>query len=134
MDYFTSFSDFSLRPGEHMRNAFKRLARSECWSEQRRATEKTNFHRSVVQDLNSRFSKLEHYQDLCAKLFDTIPSTITQCKKLLTTKYVNIWDIVESQYRYFEQYTDFRKYTRNGRTFDKKVAKGLLLNVFLRQI
>lgn len=134
MDFFAGFPDFSLRRGEHWRNAFKRLARSECWSEKRRATERTNFHTIVVQDLNTRFNKLEHYQNLCAELFDTKPSTITQCKKLLTTKYVNIWDIVEGRFRYFEQYSDFQKYTRNGRMFDRQAAKALLLNVFLEHI
>ncbi|KAK3840859.1 MAG: hypothetical protein J3R72DRAFT_446519 [Linnemannia gamsii] len=134
MNYFASLPGFSLRQGEHMRNAFKRLAKSKGWSIQTRATERESFHRSVVQDLNTKFSNLEHYQTLCKKLFDTTPGTITQCKKLLTTKYVNIWDIVEGRYRYFEQYNKFRAYTRNGREFNRKAAKELLLNVFLRSI
>ncbi|KAG0274485.1 hypothetical protein BGZ95_009726 [Linnemannia exigua] len=113
MDYFTNFPGFSLRKGEHMRNAFKRLAKSKGWSEKKRATEREIFHRSVVQDLNTRFIKLEHYQNLCKELFDDVPSTITQCKKLLTSKYVNIWDIVEGRYRYFEEYKEFRSYTHH---------------------
>ncbi|KAG0371666.1 hypothetical protein BGX24_001354 [Mortierella sp. AD032] len=112
MNYFAGLPGFSLRQGEHMRNAFKRLAKN----------------------LNTKFSNLEHYQTLCKKLFDTTPGTITQCKKLLTTKYVNIWDIVEGRYRYFEQYNKFRAYTRNGREFDRNAAKRLLLDAFLRSI
>ncbi|KAI7818510.1 hypothetical protein BC939DRAFT_291234 [Gamsiella multidivaricata] len=134
MNYFAAFPDFSLRQGEHLRNAFKRLAREKGWSDGMRASEKTKFYRCVTQHLNDRFNKLEHFQDLCQKLFDSTPSSITKCKALLITKYVNIWDIVEGQYKYFEHYADFRKYTSKGRTFDRREAKGLLLNVFLRHL
>ncbi|KAF9346312.1 hypothetical protein BGX26_002203 [Mortierella sp. AD094] len=134
MSYFNRFAGFELKKGEHARNAFKRLAKSQGWSEMRRNLEKINFQKSVVQDLNSRYSTLEHYQDLCEKLVhpETIPTSITQCKVLLKKKYVNIWDIYEGNYRCFETFRQFRKYTCNGRTFDRRHAKDLQFNVFLR--
>ena len=137
MDYLTAtFANFSLRQGELTRNAFKRLAKNEGWSQARRAEERRHFHKSIVQDLNERFNKLEHYQDLCQKLFEDklVPGSITQCKKLLNTKYVNIWDIFEERYRYFDDYEPFRRYTRKGRMFDRQEAKKLFLNVFLEHV
>ncbi|KAF9982222.1 hypothetical protein BGZ75_006383 [Mortierella antarctica] len=111
MNYFTQFPEFSIRRGEHLRNAFRRLARSRGWQEGRRSRERAQFHRQVVQDVNTQFDKLEHLQDLCQKLFDQVPGTITQCKNLLCTKYINIWDIVEGKYEYFDSFRDFQKYT-----------------------
>ncbi|KAG0285250.1 hypothetical protein BGZ98_005586, partial [Dissophora globulifera] len=128
MNYFATFPGFIIRPGEVLRNAFKRLASSKQWSDRARTEEKAKFHQCVAQELDNRFNKLEHYQQLCDNLFDTVPSTITQCKKLLTTKYVNIWDIFEGKYKYFEHYDEFRRYTKKGRTFNKTTAKGLMLN------
>ncbi|KAF9953427.1 hypothetical protein BGZ72_005447 [Mortierella alpina] len=133
MEYFARFPEFSIRQGEHLRNAFKRLANSRHWQEGKRSKERAQFHQQVMNDMNDRFDKLEHLQDLCQKLFDQEPSTITQCKKLLCTKYINIWDIVEGRYKYFDNYKDFRSYTRKH-TFDRVAAKGLRLNVFLRQL
>ncbi|KAF8976784.1 hypothetical protein BGZ46_007965 [Entomortierella lignicola] len=134
LKYFERYENFTLREGEQARNAFKRLAKSEGWTEMRKNIEKGKFQHSVVEELNSRFSTLEHYQDLCAKLFpeEPTPSSITQCKKLLTSKYVNIWDIYEGKYKYFDKFKDFRKYTCNGRTFNRDLAKKLQFNVFLR--
>ncbi|GJJ74237.1 hypothetical protein EMPS_06595 [Entomortierella parvispora] len=134
MDYLTGHSGFTLRRGEHLRNGFKRLAKAEGWSDAQRAEERKQFHRAVVQDLNQQYSKLDHYQELCQKLFDETPATVTQCKKLLTTKYVNIWDIVEEKYRYFDDFKTFRNYTKKGRLFDRQEAKALLLNVFLERM
>ncbi|KAF9965082.1 hypothetical protein BGZ70_005429 [Mortierella alpina] len=134
MNYFAQFPGFSIRRGEHMRNAFKRLARARGWQDGTRSTERTHFHRQVVQEMNARFDTLEHLQDLCQKLFDQVPGTITQCKKLLCTKFINIWDIVEGKYEYFDSRKDFLNYTRKNRMFDREAAKGLRLNVFLRQL
>ncbi|KAF9998575.1 hypothetical protein BGZ80_010599 [Entomortierella chlamydospora] len=133
-NYFNRFPNFELRNGEHARNAFKRLAKLQGWSDMRKNLERENFHKSVVQDLNSRYSTLAHYQDLCAKLIDseTVPTSITQCKALLQTKYVNIWDIYEGNYRCFDTFKQFKKYTCNGRVFDRNLAKSLNFNVFLR--
>ncbi|KAF9982305.1 hypothetical protein BGZ75_006279 [Mortierella antarctica] len=134
MDYFAQFPEFSIRQGEHLRNAFKRLARSRGWQDGGRSRERAQFHRQVMHDMNAQFAKLEHLQDLCRRLFDQEPGTITQCQKLLCTKFINIWDIVERDYKYFDSFKDFRKYTTNGRTFDREAAKGLRLNVFLRKL
>ncbi|KAF9364702.1 hypothetical protein BGX34_000723 [Mortierella sp. NVP85] len=136
MEYFNTFPTFTLRSGEALRNAFKRLAKSQNWNEDRKSNEKTKFQKQVVQELNKDFNKLEHLQDLCQKLFPEkpVPTSITQCKKLLQSKYINIWDIVEGKYKYFDKYADFQKYTRNGRVFKKELAKSLNFNVFLRQL
>lgn len=133
MDNFAQFPEFALRRGEHLRNAFKRLAKSRGWQQQRLSKKRTQFHRQVAQDVNAKFEKLEHLQDLCQKLFDLKPGTITQCKKLLCTKYFNIWDIVEGRNKCFDNFKDFRTYTRK-RMFDREAAKDLQLNVFLRQL
>ncbi|KAF9168994.1 hypothetical protein BGX21_010895 [Mortierella sp. AD011] len=134
MNYFNRFPNFELRKGEHARNAFKRLAKLQGWNDMRKNLERATFHKSVVQDLNSRYSTLAHYQDLCAKLVDSeaVPTSITQCKTLLQTKYVNIWDIYEGNYRCFDTFKQFRKYTCNGRVFDRQLAKDLNFKVFLR--
>ncbi|KAF8933077.1 hypothetical protein EDD21DRAFT_137055 [Dissophora ornata] len=134
MEYFVGFPNFTVRQGEHLRNAFNRLAKEKHWEKAKKVDESRNFQRLVVQDLNSRFNKLEHYQDLCEKLFETTPNTLTQCKLLLNTKYVNIWDIVEERYQYFDNFREFRKYTCPKRIFKKDIAKELLLNVFLRHL
>lgn len=134
MDYFTTFPTFTLRTGEALRNAFKRLAKSQNWSEDRKTSERTKFQKIVVKELNQNFNQLEHLQDLCQKLFpdQPTPTSITQCNKLLKTKYINIWDIVDGKYKYFDKYADFQKYTRNGRIFKKELAKNLHFKVFLR--
>ncbi len=133
MNYFAQFPEFSIRQGEHLRNAFKRLAEARGWQQKRRSKERAHFHRQVTQDVNARFDKLEHLQDLCRKLFDQEPDSITQCTKLLCTKYINIWDVVEGKYEYFDSFREFRIYTKK-RTFDREAAKGLRFNVFLRQL
>ncbi|KAF9432025.1 hypothetical protein BGZ76_011397 [Entomortierella beljakovae] len=132
--YFLRFPDFTFKKGEHSRNAFKRLAKLQNWSKNTTAAEKKKFHESVAQELGAKASSLQFLQDLCEALFvlDHAPTSITQCKNLLKTKYVNIWDIYEENYKYFDSYKEFRKYTRNGRVFKKEVAKMLGLNVFLR--
>jgi len=136
MEYFTTFPTFTLHPNEALRNAFKRLAKSQNWNKDRTANEKTKFQKLVVLELNKDFNKLEHLQDLCQKLFPDkpVPTSITQCNKLLKTKYINIWDIVEHKYKYFDKYADFQKYTRKGRVFKKELAKSLNFRVFLRQL
>ncbi|KAG0230746.1 hypothetical protein BGX31_005723 [Mortierella sp. GBA43] len=136
MEYFTTFPSFTIKDGEALRNAFKRLAKLNNWEEARRSSERTKFHKLVIKEMNTKYDKLEHLQGLCENLFPDkpTPTSITQCTKLLKTKYVNIWDIVDGKFRYFDDYKTFRNYTRNGRTFRKEAAKGLMLNVFLRHL
>ncbi|KAF9111864.1 hypothetical protein BGX27_004337 [Mortierella sp. AM989] len=134
MNYFNRFPDFTLKRGELARNAFKRLAKMKGWSEMRRNLEKANLQRCVTQELNDRFCKLEHLQDLCMKLLKppSMPSSITQCEKMLKTIYVNIWDICEGKYKTFPDFKSFQKYTSHGRTFNRENAKALKFKVFLR--
>ncbi|KAG0003747.1 hypothetical protein BGZ65_001381 [Modicella reniformis] len=136
MDYFAAFPDFTINPGEQRVKAFKRLAKSQKWSIERRTSERTKFHKLVVEDLNGLFNKLEHFQDLCDNLFplEPTPTSISQCKKLLQSKFVNIWDIFEGDYKCFDTYAEFRKYTTKGRIFNRNLAKGLFFNVFLRKL
>lgn len=59
--------------------------------------EKNIFINIVNKTLNEKYNKLEHYQELCTNILNKRPNTITQCKKVLKTIYVNIWDIVDEK-------------------------------------
>lgn len=119
MDYFKSYN-FDVKKEERLLNAFKRLSIEKGWN-------------IVNKTLNEKYNKLEHYQELCTNILNKRPNTITQCKKVLKTIYVN-WDIVDEKYTYFDNYKKFRKYTINGKIFPKDNAKGLNLNIFLKKL
>lgn len=133
MDYFKSY-DFILNDKEELINAFGRLCIEKKWNKNKTKKEKKEFINIISNDLNDKYNKLEHFQDLCIKLLNNKPNTITQCKKTLKSVYVNIWDIVDEKYNYFTNYKDFKKYTFNGKTFSRKEAKKLNLNVFLKKL
>lgn len=133
MDYFKSYN-FDVKKEERLLNAFKRLSIEKGWNKNIIKKEKNIFINIVNKTLNEKYNKLEHYQELCTNILNKRPNTITQCKKVLKTIYVNIWDIVDEKYTYFDNYKKFRKYTINGKIFPKDNAKGLNLNIFLKKL
>lgn len=132
MDYFKSYN-FDVKKEERLLNAFKRLSIEKGWNKNIIKKEKNIFINIVNKTLNEKYNKLEHYQELCTNILNKRPNTITQCKKVLKTIYVN-WDIVDEKYTYFDNYKKFRKYTFNGKIFPKDNAKGLNLNIFLKKL
>lgn len=135
MEYFNNFPEFSVRDGERILNAFKRLARQMSWDDKRRRKEKLLLLDAIVQTVNDRFSKLEHFQALCQTVFPDKdqPPTLTKCKHLLKLVYINIWDLIDEKIQCFKDFEAFRRYTRK-RTFPRDHAKKLLINVFLREV
>ena len=135
MEYFNRFPEFHVREGERILNAFKRLARQEQWNDGRRRKEKLLFLDNMVQTLNDRLSKLEHFQALCETIFPDrdLPLSLTKCRELLKSVYINIWDLIDDKHQCFNSYDAFRRYTLK-RTFPRDHAKKLHVNVFLREV
>ncbi|KDQ15341.1 hypothetical protein BOTBODRAFT_31668 [Botryobasidium botryosum FD-172 SS1] len=85
------------------------------------------FTRQYGQDAH----RLSGWQGLCADVgIKDIPSSITQCKKVLNTTWVNIVDLVECREsgrlpaKQYRSQNALREYTqRTGKIFPKKAAK-----------
>ncbi|KAF2421829.1 hypothetical protein EJ08DRAFT_653318 [Tothia fuscella] len=90
--------------------------------------------RDLEEEMNSRYgsaSKLEGWQKLCADVaISPVPASITQCKKALTTVYVNIFDLIEARNsnscppQLFRSLNALRNYSRkNHKVYSRINAK-----------
>ncbi|KAK7681975.1 hypothetical protein QCA50_014938 [Cerrena zonata] len=88
-------------------------------------------------------SRLEDWQAICKELqIDPVPTTITQCRKALKRRHVNLVDLIDARCRgdkgdvqVFETYKELRDYTRKEhKIFSRKKAKKLNLQGLLREL
>ncbi|CAI6335585.1 unnamed protein product [Periconia digitata] len=84
------------------------------------------------------YTKLDMWQLLCVDVgIEPAPSSITQCKKALKSSLVNIYDFLseERPVKQFQSYSQFVKYTRDGRLYPLDKAKeDSFAKMFLRSI
>ncbi|KAF8976783.1 hypothetical protein BGZ46_007964 [Entomortierella lignicola] len=135
--YFSRYEGFNLRDGETLRSGFKRIAKTYEWSTMRTNLERANLHQKVIDELNERLKTLRDYQDLCENFFhpEKLPGSMSECKAMLRTKYINIWDLYEEKYQCFDDFKKFKKYTYKGRVFAIEYGRKLdKLRDFLRDM
>jgi hypothetical protein len=119
---------------ENILKAFKRMSLDRNWRPATLQRKKQELANIVATKLESNLNSLKFLQDLCERYFaGEPPQSITQCKKLLNTIYVNIWDVVKGSDRTFDNYKSFCVYCRKN-PFPREEAKSKNLNVFLRKI
>jgi hypothetical protein len=81
-----------LRAEEDVHKAFIRLAQRQNWRKQTKQNKRDELCDIILGGLRCD-NNLLSLQDYCVRYFPSkeTPSTITACKKLLNTIYVNIW-------------------------------------------
>lgn len=86
-------------------------------------------------------SKLEHWQELCREVdIKKIPTSITQCRKVLKPVFVNLFNLVDHrrnpdlQVLRFKSYGEFSKFTRKGNAFPRDCAKEGFVKVLLKKM
>ncbi|KAJ4382303.1 hypothetical protein N0V86_002637 [Didymella sp. IMI 355093] len=78
----------------------------------------------------AHMSRLDRWQELCEEVgIEKIPSSITQCQKVLKPVFVNLFNLVdhrrnpELKVLRFQSFSEFNKFTRNGHEFPRNCAK-----------
>ncbi|KAF3002077.1 hypothetical protein E8E13_009464 [Curvularia kusanoi] len=74
--------------------------------------------------------RLDRWQELCREVgIEKIPTSITQCQKVLKPVFVNLFNLVDHrrnpdlQVLRFKSYGEFNKFTRKGNEFPRDCAK-----------
>ncbi|KAF3937283.1 hypothetical protein ABW19_dt0201170 [Dactylella cylindrospora] len=135
---------------------FKKLAISQNWTDKQKEAARKKFHTAVDAEFSERVGKgftLFEWQRL-AKLIgiEPIPTTITQCRKVIAQENINIYQILQAYRRAteisninlikpcheiqrFKTVKELRKYTKkHGAYFPKEIAKGSVLKGLLRRL
>ncbi|KAJ4365990.1 hypothetical protein N0V95_000367 [Ascochyta clinopodiicola] len=75
-------------------------------------------------------SRLDRWQELCEEVgIERIPTSITQCQKVLKPVFVNLFNLVDHRRNpdfkvlRFQSYGDFSKFTKKGHVFPRGCAK-----------
>jgi hypothetical protein len=129
-------TQFALRNGtirevdESLLGLFDRLSIGKNWTSTIRAEKRKDLERAVCDEVETSLSSLHRLQELCAKYDLPVGKSLTQCRKSLKTKYVNIWDILDENPTTFPNYKSLRRDIKH-RSFSKTLAKDAQLNVFL---
>ncbi|KAF1932869.1 uncharacterized protein M421DRAFT_251496 [Didymella exigua CBS 183.55] len=78
----------------------------------------------------AHMNRLDRWQELCEEVgIEKIPTSITQCQKVLKPVFVNLFNLVdhrrnpELKVLRFQSYGEFNKFTRNGHKFPLNCAK-----------
>ncbi|KAL1606975.1 hypothetical protein SLS59_002677 [Nothophoma quercina] len=78
----------------------------------------------------AHMSRLDRWQELCEEVgIEKIPTSITQCQKVLKPVFVNLFNLVDhrrnpaSKVLRFQSYGEFNKFTRKGHEFPRNCAK-----------
>ncbi|KAF7514064.1 hypothetical protein GJ744_004389 [Endocarpon pusillum] len=141
---YDGFASFDIDPTASIVTEFNRLAIQKSWKKDSEQYKKQRA-RLVNQEFNAYFgsnlNNLAAWQALCKAVSITpIPSSVTQCKKLLKKVYVNIYDLIDAARlgevaRTFPSNQKLAAYTRQNKIFPKREAKlNKLLKFMLRHI
>ncbi|KAJ7030195.1 hypothetical protein C8F04DRAFT_1114195 [Mycena alexandri] len=145
--YWDSYPNFVHNPTAPVQKEFKLLA-AQCGWKVGGAQYKREWARcgreEFIRYFGSEEKGLDGWQGLCATVgIEEIPNSITQCKKVLRTVWVNIFDLVDAKSTGQPAKTHasadaLRKYSmKKKKIFPKKAAKGnpflkvLLIEMFL---
>ncbi|KAJ7159692.1 hypothetical protein C8R46DRAFT_1108902 [Mycena filopes] len=145
--YWDSYPNFVHNPAGQLQKEFKLLAKQCGWKADG-AQYKREWARCGREEFTHHFgseeNRLEGWQALCQTVgLEDIPTSITQCKKVLRTTWVNIVDLVNAKstgqpVRRHASADALRTYTVNKKKiFPKKAAKGnpflkvLLIEIFV---
>ncbi|ERF75978.1 hypothetical protein EPUS_01344 [Endocarpon pusillum Z07020] len=158
---YDGFASFDIDPTASIVTEFNRLAIQKSWKKDSKQY-KNQRARLVNQEFNAYFGSnlndLAAWQALCKAVgITTIPSSVTQCKKvqnshpspiwlslipfqLLKKVYVNIYDLIDAARlgevaRTFPNNQQLAAYTKPNKVFPKREAKlNKLLKFMLRHI
>lgn len=126
--------------------AFNRLSVREDWDKEERKEEKLQFSETVMEAAEQQLAsdKLSTLHAIIERYMPErkLPKSVTQCRRLITTLYVNIYDFANpdpasaSYDRQFDSLGELRRYTKKrGKVFPKDVAKeNLATKLLLRPI
>ncbi|KAL2044971.1 hypothetical protein N7G274_002746 [Stereocaulon virgatum] len=146
-NYFDRFPGFLPDPQLPLHEEFERLAKFRGWH-----TGSKQYRRENGRFLRAEFDvhlgglessrKLDDWQALCEELrVDSIPNSITKCKKKLNKVHVNLVDLINcrrqhTEVRIFKTHKALVTYTRaTDKIFPKTKAKADgLLQILLRKI
>ncbi|KAH8690590.1 hypothetical protein BGW36DRAFT_401013 [Talaromyces proteolyticus] len=131
-NFFDRFPTFRPEPRARISVQFRRLAAHMKWE-----TGSRRWRKMWKECMGSEFSRLygdnasrlQSWQDLCLDLGLQAPPSITKCKKLLSSVYVNIVDLIDCRAageipRMFSSVAALKEYTRKyGQVFPRELAK-----------
>ncbi|KAJ1309459.1 hypothetical protein OPQ81_006235 [Rhizoctonia solani] len=146
--FFAQYPEFKYDPTRPVLSELKRMKRVLKWDNQtwQSAGALSGLRRALVLQFNLTYGTdqkdLASWQNLCRAMRVTnIPDTLSACKKLVDTIYVNLVDLVDmpntgKEVRLFETEEALSKYTkRTKKVFPKLDARaGGLLRHLLRSI
>ncbi|KNG52829.1 hypothetical protein TW65_09348 [Stemphylium lycopersici] len=75
---------------------FEKLANLMCWSAKMRQKQLTKALAAEIEFHGGNLSRLERWQSLCSEVgVGSEPASITQCKKALQSRFVNLFNLVD---------------------------------------
>ncbi|KAJ6505546.1 hypothetical protein C8R45DRAFT_861220 [Mycena sanguinolenta] len=137
--YWNAHPDFVHNPAAPLHQEFKLLA-AQCGWNRREAQYKREWERCAREEFAHHFGRDENrlagWQAMCATVgVKEVPESIKQCKLLLRTTWINIFDLLDAKRtgRPVKKHASakaLREYTKQtGKIFPKKEAKS---NQFLK--
>ncbi|CAE7197176.1 unnamed protein product [Rhizoctonia solani] len=146
--FFAQYPEFTYDPARPVLSELKRMKRVLKWDNKtwKSSGALAGLRRALVLQFNLTYgtdqNDLASWQNLCRAMRVTnIPETLSACKKLVKTIYVNLVDLVDmpntgKDVRLFETEAALSKYTkRTKKIFDRHDARaGGLLKHLLRSI
>lgn len=132
LDFFLAYithNGFVYQHNQSSMRNYRRLEQHMHWDEPARKTHLRLFNRAVLIHANADLNRLETAQEIVERYDlvpdgEPLPNSVTKCKQLIKTLFVNIYDFVDGNATKFDTLRELRSYSKkNKMIYPKQDAK-----------